>query len=216
MVLLVISSNITSNITTPSSPLRGGVVILISNTQGDRLLREGGFEMKDKEALVSGRNNAQRKEDAVKRKEVFLAAYEEWGTIKKACELTGITRDGYKNWQSADPEFVRRLDSMRQSFAESLEGLALDRVRNPDKNRGSDVLLIGLLNANMPQKYRPQMAMSEDSAKELITEWRKAAKEVKRDRGADDSLPATVEQTLSEILERRSNATEKGKNEENG
>ena len=171
--------------------------------------------MKDKEALVSGRNNAQRSLDAAKRKEVFLAAYEEWGTIKKACELTGITRDGYKNWQSGDPEFVRRLDSMRQSFAESLEGLALERVRNPDKNRGSDVLLIGLLNANMPQKYRPQFAMSEDSAKELITEWRKAAKEVGKNRGEEpERLPVTVEQPLSEILERRSDASEKGKEQQ--
>ena len=104
---------------------------------------------------------------------------------------------------------------MRQSFAESLEGLALDRVRNPDKNRGSDILLIGLLNANMPQKYRPQFAMSEDSAKELITEWRKAAKEVGKDRGEEEEkLPVTVERTLSEILERRSDASEKGKEPE--
>ena len=159
--------------------------------------------MKERDALVSGRNNAQRKEDAARRKEIFLAAYEEWGTIRKACEITGISRNGYGNWQKGDPEFVRRMDLMRQSFAESLEGLALDRVRNPDKNRGSDVLLIGLLNANMPQKYRPQFAMSEDSAKELITEWRKAAKEVGKDRGEgadEEKLPVTVEQTLSEIL----------------
>ena len=42
IVLLVISSNITSNITTSSSPLRGGVVILLSNTlKGIGLLGEG-------------------------------------------------------------------------------------------------------------------------------------------------------------------------------
>ncbi len=107
---------------------------------------------------------------------------------------------------------------MRQSFAESLEELALDRVRNPDKNRGSDVLLIGLLNANMPQKYRPQFAMSEDSAKELITEWRKAAKEVGKDRGEgtdEEKLPVTVEQTLSEILEKRGSAS-KEKSDDDG
>jgi hypothetical protein len=171
--------------------------------------------MKDKESLVSGRNNAQRSLDAARRKDIFLAAYEEWGTIRKACELTDITRDGYKNWQAGDPDFVRRLDHMRQSFAESLEGLALERVRNPDKNRGSDILLIGLLNANMPQKYRPQFAMSEDSAKELIIEWRKAAKEVGKNRGEEtEKLPVTVERTLSEILERRSDAPEKEKSED--
>ena len=172
--------------------------------------------MEEKEALVSGRSNTQRSLDAVKRKEVFLAAYEEWGTIRKACEIAGISRLSYGNWHK-DPEFAKRFDLMRQSFAESLEGLALDRVRNPDKNRGSDILLIGLLNANMPQKYRPQFAMSEDSAKELIIEWRKAAKEVGKDRGEEEErLPVTVERTLSEILERRSDASEKGKEPEGG
>ena len=174
--------------------------------------------MEERDALVSGRSNAQRKEDAARRKEIFLAAYEEWGTIRKACEITGISRNGYGNWQKGDPEFTRRLDLMRQSFAESLEGLALDRVRNPDKNRGSDLLLIGLLNANMPQKYRPQFAMSEDSAKELITEWRKASKEVGKDRGEgtdEEKLPVTVEQTLSEILEKRGSAS-KEKSDDDG
>jgi len=219
IVLLVISSNITSNITTSFPPLRGEVVILLSNThKGIGLLGEGGFEMEEreeKESLVSGRSNTQRSLDAVKRKEVFLAAYEEWGTIRKACEIAGISRLSYGNWHK-DPEFAKRFDLMRQSFAESLEGLALDRVRNPDKNRGSDILLIGLLNANMPQKYRPQFAMSEDSAKELIIEWRKAAKEVGKGRGdvEEEKLPVTVERTLSEILERRSDASEKGKEPE--
>ena len=44
IVLLVISSNITSNITTSFPPLRGEVVILLSNThKGIGLLGEGGF-----------------------------------------------------------------------------------------------------------------------------------------------------------------------------
>jgi molybdenum-dependent DNA-binding transcriptional regulator ModE len=171
--------------------------------------------MEERDSLVTGRSNEQRKEDAAKRKEIFLAAYEEWGTIRKACEIAGISRHSYGNWQK-DHEFASRMDLMRQSFAESLEQLALDRVRNPDKNRGSDVLLIGLLNANMPQKYRPQFAMSEDSAKELITEWRKAAKEVSKDRGEEEEkLPVTVEQTLSEILEKRGSAS-KEKSDDDG
>jgi len=96
---------------------------------------------------------------------------------------------------------------MKQSFAESLEELALDRVRNPDKNRGSDLLLIGLLNANMPQKYRPQFAMTEDTAKDLIVEWRKAAKDIKKDAEEKPAeLTGHVEDTLQEILERRGNA----------
>ena len=153
-------------------------------------------------SLSLGRSNADRQRDAAKRKEVFLLAYEEHGTIRGAAKAAGIARDSYKRWHAEDMEFVRRLDEMKQSFAESLEGLALERVRNPDKNRGSDLLLTVLLNANMPSKYRPQTAMSEDSAKELIVEWRKASRDVSRvarptkdENGAE--LPTSVEQTLS-------------------
>ena len=179
--------------------------------------------MEEKDALVLGRTNAQRKEDAAKRKEIFLAAYGEWGTIRKACEIAGISRDGYGNWHKGDPEFVKKLDLMRQSFAESLEQLALERVQNPDKNRGSDVLLLGLLNANWPAKYRPQFAMNEDNAKDLILEWRKAAtKDVKEEVVGEPSpaggepLPAGVEETLTELLEKRRNAPVKDEEEENG
>ena len=163
--------------------------------------------MEQKKPLSSGRNNADRKEDAKKRKAIFLAAYEEWGTVKKACEITGIKRHTYFWWNQIDPEFSKDLDFMKQSFAESLEELALDRVRNPDKNRGSDLLLIGLLNANMPQKYRPQFAMTEDTAKDLIVEWRKAAKDIKKDAEEKPAeLTGHVEDTLQEILERRGTA----------
>ena len=173
------------------------------------------MSLKKKRALVAGRTNEERSRDAAKRKEIFLSAYEEWGTVKKACEAAGISRMGYRNWEKADPEFVKHLDLMKQSFAESLEVLALERVQNPDKNRGSDVLLLGLLNANMPQKFRPQVAINEDSAKELISEWRKASQVVKRD-VSEEKLPMGVEKVLEEILEKRGNASEKGKEPEDG
>ena len=157
-----------------------------------------------KRSLVAGRTNGERVGDAAKRKAIFLSAYEEWGTIKKACEVAGISREGYKNWHTGDLEFVKQLEFMKESFAESLEVLALERVQNPDKNRGSDVLLLGLLNANMPAKYRPSIAIDQDSAKELITEWRKASQSVKKDGVKEgEPLPASVEDTLTEILERK-------------
>ena len=155
-------------------------------------------------SLVGGRNNAQRKEDGARRKAIFLEAFEEWGTVKKGCEAAGVTREAYSWWHRTDPEFSKRVDLMRQSFAESLEALALDRVKNPDKNRGSDVLLLGLLNANMPAKYRPSVAMDQDSAKELITEWRKASQSVSKDKSPEaEPLPVSVEDTLTEILTRK-------------
>ena len=151
--------------------------------------------------------NAEMRES---RKRVLIATLEEYGTVRKACAVSGISRKTYDHWQKNDPEFSQSMDLARRSFAESLEELALDRVRNPEKGKGSDVLLLGLLNANMPHKFRPQLAMNEDSAKELIVEWRKAAKEIKRDKPAPEEaaiLNEDVEKTLAEILEKRGSAS---------
>ena len=151
------------------------------------------------------------------RKRLLIASLEEWGTIRKAWAASGVPRRTYQEWNTRDPDFSVSIDLARQSFSESLEELALDRVRNPDKGKGSDVLLLGLLNANLPHKFRPQIAMNEDSAKELIVEWRKAAKEVKKDGSTEEKaaeLPDDVEKTLAEILEKRGNASKEGKGQE--
>ena len=148
------------------------------------------------------------------RRELFLKALGEWGTIHKACSVVDVTRGMYRRWVSEDPEFSGRVDSAKGDFGESLEDIALDRIKNPDKGKGSDILLIGLLNANLPHKYRPAAAMDHDSAKELIVEWRKAVKQVKVDGGVSETeLPAPIERTLAEILEKRGNGAEKREDE---
>ena len=49
--------------------------------------------------------------------------------------------------------------------------------------------------------------MSEDTAKDLIIEWRKAAKDIKKDvEEKPAELTGHVEDTLQEILERRGKA----------
>ena len=149
------------------------------------------------------------------RRELFLKALGEWGTIHKACSVVDVTRGMYRRWVSEDPEFSGRVDSAKVDFGESLEDIALDRIKNPDKGKGSDILLIGLLNANLPHKYRPAAAMDHDSAKELIVEWRKAVKQVKVDVGPSEAeLPAPIERPLAEILEKRGNTAEKREEQE--
>ena len=164
----------------------------------------------------AGRNksNATRAQLKADRQAIFLVALAEWGTVSKALEISGASRPAYKLWHSQDIEFANNVAESRHIFAESLEGIALERVKNPDRGRGSDMLVIALLNANMPQKYRPQIAMNEDTAKDLIAEWRKASKEVSRERPAEEKeLSAPVEKTLAEILERRGSAPEKPESE---
>jgi hypothetical protein len=148
------------------------------------------------------------------RRKQFLLAFEECGTIRAACRMLGIDKSNVRRWKE-DPEFEEELHSARLAFAEMLEGIALDRIRNPSSNRGSDVLLLGLLNANLPSKYRPQIAMSEDSAKDLIIEWRKAAKEVRREEPKEEggSLPEPLQSEVFEILMKKKEEAPKEKEE---
>jgi hypothetical protein len=78
--------------------------------------------------------------------------------------------------------------------------VAIDRVRNPDKNRGSDLLLISLLNAYMGHVFKPGTVVGEDSAKELVTEWRRAARQ---ELGSQEVLSENIEETLESILEKK-------------
>ena len=158
-----------------------------------------------------GRTNAERKGDKEARKALFLKAFREIGTRSGAFRIAKISRKAYDVWISEDPDFMRLVANAQLEFGEYLEEIALERVKNPDKNRGSDVLLLGLLNANLPTKFRPQFAMSEDSAKDLIIEWRKAARDKARGEKVEEpeALPASVEKTLTELLEKRRDAPEK-------
>ena len=158
-----------------------------------------------------GRTNAERREDKGVRKAAFLRAFRAVGTRNGAFRIAKITKGTYDTWIADDPEFMRAVADAQVAFGEYLEEIALERVKNPDKNRGSDVLLLGLLNANLPTKFRPQFAMSEDSAKDLIIEWRKAARDRVREEKVrePEELPVSVERTLTELLEKRRDAPEK-------
>ena len=154
-------------------------------------------------------------EGRVRAKEEFIRGYMVYGTVRNGCKAAKISRGTYYNWLESDKDFSEKVADAKQEFGEYLEGIALERVKNPDKGKGSDVLLIFLLNGTMPWKYRPQIAISEDSAKDLILEWRKAAQDVKAE-AVSEPLPAGVEQTLTELLDKRGSAPVKDEETERG
>ena len=107
-----------------------------------------------------------------KRKALFLAALEEHGTVRSACAVAAIPRDTFKKWHAYDLGFAEMVADAKQSFGESLEEMAIERVKNPDKGRGSDMMMTVLLNAHLPQKYRQQPVMGEETAKDVMAELR--------------------------------------------
>ena len=132
----------------------------------------------------------------------LIKAVEEFGGNMKAIKAAGISQRTYHRWVKDDPEFKENLEKAKVAFGESMLEIAIDRIKNPDKGKGGDILLISLLNAYMSHVFKPTTVVGEDTAKELITEWRKAARsDVKKN--LENPLPEKMEDTLDDILSKK-------------
>ena len=155
-----------------------------------------------KKVLRSNPENNGRSEMMRKNKKVLLAAVEQYGGNTRAMKAAGISKQTYYNYIKNDPEFKENLEHAKLAFGESMLELAIDRVKNPDKGKGGDILLISLLNAYMSHVFKPTTVVGEDTAKELITEWRKAARSDAKQK-SEQPLPENMEDTLDDILNKK-------------
>ena len=111
------------------------------------------------------------------RQDAFLAAYARLGTIQAAADHVGMHRQGHYRWlELNEGDYRTRWDAAQQTFNDSLEKLAFDRIQNPEGNRGSDVLLITMLNAHKPEKYR-RMEKPDNTALDVIREIKSLARD---------------------------------------
>jgi hypothetical protein len=86
------------------------------------------------------------------RKCSFLLAYKARGTVSAACGDSGITRSEFRRWILADPFFKEMFVEAQMEVVESLEETAIKRAK-----ASSDYLLVKLLEANKPKKYRQKI-----------------------------------------------------------
>ena len=121
------------------------------------------------------------------RQEAFLLAYSECGSIRKAAPAAGIDRTTVWWWQGRDTlGFHDRFRAAHHQFREMLQDLAIERVQQPGL---SPLLLITLLNAHWLGKYRPNVQPTDDTARQVLSELRKAAR---RDR---DGVPKVIDES---------------------
>jgi hypothetical protein len=110
----------------------------------------------------------------------FLAAYVLVGSIKKASEAAGMSRNTVKGWTKNDVQgFRERMEGAKEDFREYLQDIAVERVQG-QKPGDNPVLLITLLNSHWPEKYRRTGYYADTSAKEIMGEWKKWVKESKK------------------------------------
>ena len=143
-----------------------------------------------------------RDQKTIANKKALIKAVEEFGGNMKALKSAGVAHRTYNRWVKEDPEFKDNLEKARVAFGESMLEIAIDRIKNPDKGKGSDVLLIAILNAYMSHVFKPTTVVGEDTAKELITEWRKAARSDAMNK-IENPLPEKMEDTLDDILSKK-------------
>ena len=85
------------------------------------------------------------------RKAAFLAALAQCGNVTEAARKTGIARMCHYDWLKRDPDYVKATEVAVEESIQHLEQVARKRAVT-----GSDLLLIFLLKAHRPEKYREQ------------------------------------------------------------
>jgi hypothetical protein len=122
--------------------------------------------------LSTGSHNRRDRQTA-RARERFLEAYAQCGHISRAAEAAGIARATVYVWQEHDPEFAAAFREAGITATESLEQeawrRAVDGVPEPVFQHGkqvgtiqrySDQLLMCLLRARAPERYRDKVDVS--------------------------------------------------------
>ena len=110
---------------------------------------------------------ANRTKNTPKKRALFLGALTEGASVTAACDRAVITRRTVYVWRAADPEFAAAWDDAIEAGTDALEDEALRRAK--DK---SDTLLIFLLKARRPEKYKDRVSTEHSgTASKSFEEW---------------------------------------------
>jgi hypothetical protein len=119
-------------------------------------------------------------DERAKLKAQFLKKYKETKTVSTAIDGINLGRSTLYEWFKEDSEFKQEFDNEKLAVGEGLESKAfqlIDKMVEKD-DYGRPVLLITLLNAHLPERYKQTESTGDDS-RQLIAEFRKMAKSKK-------------------------------------
>lgn len=130
----------------------------------------------------------------------FLEAFVSFGTIRAACKSAGVDRDTVKKWRKGD-DFRAKFDNAKDDFREQLEEIAFQRLRD-QTSKDNPVLLITLLNAHFPERYRPKEAPVNEDAKEFMMEMRQMWHRLPEE-SEEEIVNPTIDNQLKRILDKK-------------
>ena len=129
-----------------------------------------------------------------RRQEEVLEAFSALGNLTAACEAAGVSRRTAEHWRRVDAlGFAGRLEAAKGGFGDRLESLAWNLVKKM-KPGSNPTLLICLLNATLPAKYRVQTALDPATARDTLSELRQLASSGPgpMEEGTEDGAAAAV------------------------
>ena len=140
--------------------------------------------------------------DTETKKKLLLKAIKEYGGFIIARDKVGVPRSTYYQWLKADEPFKEAVYEAKEAFGEDMLQIAIDRIRNPDKGKGSDVLLIAVLNAYMASTFRPT---GNEDGQERVRDWIHELRAMARGEKQDPNvkISETVENSLDNILAKK-------------
>ena len=132
-------------------------------------LDEAYYAAKAEESGLDFASLTHRKQKTWRRQVATLEAYAIKGEFTSATAIAGCSRTNVNYWVAHNTMGFRdRLAEAHDRFADRLEAIAHHRVELQKPN-DNPVLLIALLNANNPEKYRPSTQPIDDTAKAVLT-----------------------------------------------
>lgn len=123
-------------------------------------------------------------EERTRKQTRFLARYRASGNVMHACTYAGIHRSTFYEWRDHDAAFKARLAEVEPDVDDTLEAAAFERavkgvpsfvvsqgklVYGPNKKplierKYSDTLLVTLMKARMPEKYKDRSQIEHSGA----------------------------------------------------
>ena len=102
-----------------------------------------------------------------------MAALRESANVRAACVAAGVVRSTAYKWREEDADFAAEWDAALEDACDLLESTAWQRA-----HESSDTLLIFLLKAHRPEKYRETVKQEHSGSVtlpvEYVNDWRRA------------------------------------------
>ena len=133
---------------------------------------------KDPEKITESRNGKDYEERTKRRQAAFLKVFSSGASVREATAAAETTRKSIYGWLKDDRNgFTKLYDEAQADFKDSLIERAMSRIKD-QKASDSPILLITMLNAYIPEKFRPNVIPTEEAAKETMTELRNLSKKM--------------------------------------